>query len=416
MKILHITLSDVGGGANRSAIRLHNSLQSAGIQSKVLVAQRNGSDPNVIGPHTLAGKIAHNISNALEIGGCNIIKKTFQVSQICSLSLVPSKLKNEIDNINPDIVNLHFVNLGALSIRQIRSIKYPVVWTLHDCWPLSGIEHIPMQFCSEFCNRDGIRLKLFGLFSKLFMLIKRKAFKNVKFISPSKFLKNESIKHGLEGNYKITHIPNPIDTSFWRPEDKDYSRKIMGLSKDQNVLLCCLDGKLDGFNTKVKGFHLVEPFFAKLNKLGKKIKVIVIGKTDIVVSSGEHLSVTYLNRLSDDISLKIVYSSADCLVHFSLWENLPNTVLESIACGVPAVAFKQTGAVEIIEHEKTGYLAKHGDVDDLIIGVSKFIPGTSGLNSENIRLNCFNSVNDRFSSKTVADLYIKYYKTVLTNI
>lgn len=415
MRVLHISFSDTGGGANRSAMRLHNALRTVGIDSKALVTEKNGSDPNVVGPKTISKKVVHKFSSAVEVGASNLIKGLFQIDEMCSVGLFPSQLKSEIKNLNPDIINLHFINSGALAIQQIKTIEYPVVWTLHDCWPLSGLEHIPILDRSENIGAKCTRWKLFRQLSRMVKSLKGAAFSKIKFVAPSLFIKSEVQKYGLNGVDNVTYIPNPVDTSFWKPENKKFSRDLLGISHDEHIVLCCIDGRLDGFNAKIKGYHLVQSFFERLNRLEKKIKVLIIGKTNIVVPTGENVSAVYLNRLSDDIALKIVYSSANCLVHFSLWENLPNTVIESLACGVPAVAFDQTGSGEIIEHLKTGYLAENGNVDDLIIGVNNCLQNAGGINGEETRCLCVKSVQQRFSSKLVAERYFQYYQTILGN-
>ncbi len=78
----------------------------------------------------------------------------------------------------------------------------------------------------------------------------------------------------------------------------------------------------------------------------------------------------YLGKLSDEISLALVYAAADIFVAPSLQDNLPNTVMEAIACGTPCVAFNIGGMSEMIEHQVNGYLAQPYQIDDLAQGIA----------------------------------------------
>jgi glycosyltransferase involved in cell wall biosynthesis len=77
----------------------------------------------------------------------------------------------------------------------------------------------------------------------------------------------------------------------------------------------------------------------------------------------------YLGILKDDLSLALAYSAADVFVLPSLQDNLPNTVLEAIACGTPAVGFQIGGMPDLIEHQQNGYLAKPYQIEDLAQGL-----------------------------------------------
>jgi glycosyltransferase involved in cell wall biosynthesis len=57
----------------------------------------------------------------------------------------------------------------------------------------------------------------------------------------------------------------------------------------------------------------------------------------------------------------MVYSAADVYVIPSLQDNLPSTVLESMACGTPVVGFDVGGIREMVRPGVTGVLATPGD-------------------------------------------------------
>ena len=59
------------------------------------------------------------------------------------------------------------------------------------------------------------------------------------------------------------------------------------------------------------------------------------------------------------------YSCADLFVIPSLEDNLPNTIMESMACGTPCVGFEIGGIPEMIDHRVNGYVANYKDAGDL---------------------------------------------------
>ena len=81
--------------------------------------------------------------------------------------------------------------------------------------------------------------------------------------------------------------------------------------------------------------------------------------------------------MHDDVTLSLVYSAADVFVTPSKEDNLPNTVLESLACGTPCVAFNIGGMPDLIEHQKNGYLAQPFDTSDLARGIQWVLEDSS---------------------------------------
>jgi glycosyltransferase involved in cell wall biosynthesis len=69
----------------------------------------------------------------------------------------------------------------------------------------------------------------------------------------------------------------------------------------------------------------------------------------------------HLKDVSDDELLSHVYSAADVFVAPSLQDNLPNTVLEAMACGTPVVAFGVGGIPEAVRHGETGFVVAPRD-------------------------------------------------------
>jgi glycosyltransferase involved in cell wall biosynthesis len=120
-----------------------------------------------------------------------------------------------------------------------------------------------------------------------------------------------------------------------------------------------------------KGFHLLRQALQSLNKSEwrDKAKLAIFGASQPKEPIDLGLESHYLGRLNDDISLAVVYAAADVFVAPSIQDNLPNTVMEAIACGTPCVAFDIGGMPDMIEHQHNGYLAQPFDSEDLAKGI-----------------------------------------------
>ena len=139
MKILHVNFSDNKGGASISVMRLHKHLLNKGIDSNLLVADKELNENKVIS----IDKTSHKILNIIKSSISRNIKFFFKTSNknTHSINLFPSKLLKIINDFNADIVNLHWLGNETLSINQISNIKSKIVWTIHDMWPFCGAEH-----------------------------------------------------------------------------------------------------------------------------------------------------------------------------------------------------------------------------------------------------------------------------------
>ena len=138
MKILHLGYSDTKGGAAISMMRLHKSLLKENVDSYMLVAEKLSNEPNVIGPSNSLEVICSEIKKILARQKKFLINKN-EYSH--SLNIFNSNIIKKIDMINPDVINLHWINNELLSISQIKKIKQPIVWTFLDMWPMCGGEH-----------------------------------------------------------------------------------------------------------------------------------------------------------------------------------------------------------------------------------------------------------------------------------
>jgi len=414
MKILIVNTYDILGGAARAAYRLHRSLLSAGIDSKMLVQTKKSDDYTVI-PVYGGNKIGKAFSLIRPI--LDRIPLKFYKNRIktpFSPAWLPfSKVIEKINEMNPDIVHLHWIAGGMIKIEDLAKINKPIVWTLHDNWAFTGGCHIKWncEKYTDFCGACPVlgSDKEYDL-SKKVWIRKNKVFKkiNMVIVSPSKWLYDCSKKSSLLKNKRHKVMPNPIDVDLFKPVDKSISRKIWNLPQNKKLIAF---GAVSATSDINKGFkELSEALYKIADK--KNIELVVFGSSEPKNPPDFGFKTHYLGHLHDDVSLVTLYSAVDVVVVPSLQENLSNTIMESLACGTPVVAFNVGGNSDMIEHLKNGYLAKPFDTDDLKNGIEWVL---NTVKYDELCKNAREKVLREFDSKIVAKKHIELYKELLEN-
>jgi glycosyltransferase involved in cell wall biosynthesis len=95
----------------------------------------------------------------------------------------------------------------------------------------------------------------------------------------------------------------------------------------------------------------------------------------------------------------------------SLEDNLPNTVMESLACGTPVVAFRTGGIPDMVQHQQNGYLAEYRSSADLARGIAWVYSANRQVLSANSR----RTIEDHFSEHIIARRHIDLYESLLKN-
>jgi glycosyltransferase involved in cell wall biosynthesis len=208
-------------------------------------------------------------------------------------------------------------------------------------------------------------------------------------------------------NWPVSVIHNAIDTEAWRPIDKALARRILRLPADVPLLLF---GAIFGTRAPRKGFDLLRNALDHLRGELPGLELVIVGQLAPRESMNLGFPIHYTGHLHDDVSLNLFYSAADAVIVPSRQDNLPNSGVEALACGTPVVAFNTGGLPDIVEHEKTGYLARPFDTLDLASGIRWVLDGVErrlSLSTESRK-----AAVARFSYPVVAEQYMQLYKSV----
>ena len=412
MKVLSVSYSDLEGGAARAAYRLHHALLKEGIDSQMLVQKKSSDEYTIVGPTS-------NLQNAFVALGASVDllpTKWYKNRTLTKFSTAwrsSGKIINMINAIDPDIVHLHWINGGMLSIKDLSKIKAPVVWSMHDMWTFTGGCHYS-ENCSAFTGECG-NCKVLGS-TKAYDLSRwvynRKAtffskMPETVFIGMSRWMSEAAISSSLLRDKKVVTLPNPIDSHTYAPVDKLQACQLLQLPQDKKLVLF---GAIRATDDPRKGYTELQEAINKL--MCDNAELIIFGSSTPLSEHQMKYPTHYLGHFHDDVSLRLLYSAADVMVVPSQQEAFGQMASEAMACGTPVVAFGHTGLLDIVEHQVNGYLARPLDTQDLANGIEWVL---NAENYDELCLNARNKVLKEFDSHIVAQKYIELYKMTIQN-
>lgn len=410
MRVLIVNTSERTGGAAVAASRLMKALNNNGVKAKMLVRDKESDSLTVVGLPKSPMLHWYFLWERLVIF-CRLHfsrKHLFEID-IANTGSDITKLREFQE---ADVIHLHWINQGMLSLNGIckilRSGK-PVVWTMHDIWPATGICHLTLG-CHYFVNRCANCKYLPGgggsndLASRIWQKKQQmQVDENIYYVACSRWLESEAKTSALLKGQKITSIPNPIDTHIYKKGSKEEARQRLGLPLDKKLILFASQR----VTNENKGMsYLVEA----CKSLGGQYEVMILGGHAEEVVEQLPMKAYPLGYVNEEQRIVDVYNAADVFVLPSLSENLPNTIMEAMACGVPCVAFKVGGIPEEIDHLKNGYVAAYRDAEDLAKGIAWVL---EEADYESLSQQAVHKVMQCYSQQSVAVRYLDVYQQAM---
>ena len=412
MKIIHLSHSDISGGASRAAYRVHNMLIKNGINSLMWVDNKKSENKSVIGPSSKIEKFFNSKKQHLRFPINKILKSKF--FGMHSPSILPSKWLYKINSSDADIIHLHWIQGEMLSIKEISKITKPTIWTFHDMWPFCGCEH----YAYNLRYSEGYKAENISQNEYLFFDINRwrwqqktKFFKNpIQIISPSNWMTDCIRKSYLMKDWPVETIPHPIDVLKWYPLEKNIIKKEFNFPTNSKIIVF---GATGGVNDIRKGFKFFQNAlnYLKDSSVFEDVNLIIFGGNEKKFSKDIGIKIYYFDEIHDDKILQKLYSVADVLIVPSKIETFGQMAIEALACGTPVVAFRNTGLTDIVEHKKNGYLAEFLNEKDLARGISWVL---ENLNNSNLNINSRERAEKYFSEEVIVKKYIGTYQNLLS--
>lgn len=417
MKVVHLNNSDRDGGASIAASRINNALNKSGLDSKLLVQKKKGSDNTTLSvSNNSFSKISYLMRFLFDVFSIKVF--TPNTKGRFSYPYWGVEVSNYPLIANADIINLHWVNQGFISLKGLEGLKKlgkPIVWTLHDMWAFTGGCHYSLscrkfeQHCYlcpslKFSGPRDASYKIFEKKSKIFEEM------NLHIVTCSSWLAKEVRNSELLRKKTVTVIANPIDTEIYKPTNRNRSRDRLNLPQDKLLILfgtMTLNEKRKGFDLLVESMRSLYIYYPELKN---SVEIIVFGSEKKMDKMDIPFKINYLGRLTNQNNIIDCYGAADLFVAPSIQDNLPNTVMESLACGTPVAAFNIGGMPDMIDHKENGFLAQSINAKELSEAILWLVKNN---NKEDLRKYARKKVLDNFTPSQIAKNYKQLYKKLL---
>lgn len=417
MKVLHLVSSDSLGGASKACLRIHNALLQNKVDSKLLVLDKNSEIDRV-----------YSVYNSKTGNYCKkylYYKNRFEIKRIAvesrgmfSLGRTGIDISKDSLVLEADVLNFHWINNGFLSLKsldKLASLNKPIVWTLHDMWAFTGGCHYSGN-CRKYesgCGNCPI-LKESNPYDVSSEIIKNKqeiyGKLNITAAACSTWLRDIAKNSELFKNKDVINIPNPIETDIYKPLDKNKSKEKFSLDKKKKILLFAAMS----INEKRKGFFKLKETLDYLSvkhpDSKKNIQLLIMGKPDESLLNGLDFDYQTTGMLRDDKIIAEAYNAADLFIMPSLEDNLPNTVMESLACGTPVIAFNIGGIPDMVENGINGALIDNYSIEDFGDNIYSLIKTEA---AEELGKNGRDKITKFFSYKVIGGKYLSLYHDLI---
>ncbi len=357
---LHVVmLSDheTAGGAAIAASRLANGLLEAGAKVTRLVARPDGQRH----PWETMRLLPSRTTRVMRLLQAEVESRLGAHLLPVDWVTIHPQLRNLLKLLEPDVISVHNIHGARLwpDLLSLCTVHAPTVWTLHDMWSFTGgcaYSYDCRRFasgCDTSCPEIDYVLGGYRRSIRHAWRLRRRLFvrhPDLVAVCPSGWL-SEQASAGLWQGHRIEVIPNGLDLETYIPLDRAFARRALGISVDGPVVMMAAQS----LASRWKGTqHLVE----SLQRVGARpLAVLTLGEGDLdVLREGIH--VVPLGYIDHERTKVLAYNAADLLVHPATADNLPNVIIEALACGTPTVAFPVGGVPELVRPDRTGWLAR----------------------------------------------------------
>jgi len=412
MKVVIINHSDMQGGAAIVSLRLAHALNEEGIDARMLVIDKQSSDPlvGVMGSkwlnkwNFLAERLGVFLRNGMKR---DTLFKIDTGSHGINLAKHPWVKE-------ADVVCLNWVNQGTLSlkgVKQLASAGKRIVWTMHDMWNCTGVCHYSFE-CEKYkdiCHSCPLLMTKGDDLSTTIQEKKRSLYKQVPihFVAVSHWLAEccKSSKSMSDSDLSVIYNAFPI-------QDFDCERlsgEIEGIPANKKIIVMGarrLDVEVKGFKELIETTHYIAQ---NKPELAQKIHLVLYGDLhDKSLLSKIEIPCTYLGSIGSTQQLSTLYRHSDIVLSTALYENLPGTLIEGQASGCLPVTFGQGGQADIVEHLKTGYIAEYKDPASVAAGIEWAIDANVS------RQLLHDEVERKFAAPMIAKQYIALFEQINT--
>ncbi len=370
LKVLHLSTYDVNGGAARAAYSLHRAMLEQGIDSTMMVAVKGSTDPRVRTVGFARFRAAQWADRQLWRLQRSPVKTWRSPARFSSISAT------DINNSDADVVQLHWVTDGFLSVEEIGRIRKPIVWSMYDMWPFTGTEHYGVD-TPQARWRSGYSVTNrppdesgFDIDRWTFQR-KNEHWEPIRstttMVPASSWIQSTVGNSALMNAWSTSKIPHVIDTEFFVPMSAQEARRELELPLGSPVALFLSSA---GIDDPRKGWDLLQKALPAVVENHPDLQVLIVGPIPPVdrrlqVEKAARARLHWMGIAESSTQLRNLYNSANVVVVPSRDDNMPLTAMEAQSCGRAVVGFNRGGLPDLIRDGVTGFLAQPFNVSDL---------------------------------------------------
>jgi glycosyltransferase involved in cell wall biosynthesis len=408
VRVLHLSAGSLSRGASRGALWLHQGLLAEGVESEFITTDPNpeGAAVRTVLPGR-QGQLRLKLLKQLD----RLPLRTYRFDRHATLS--PGWLGLPVQAIpgyrQADVIHLHWVNDGLLDFRSLQRCSKPIVWTVRDLWPTTGLCHYP-QGCARQAAGCG-RCPLLpsphwpwpdpshrGYRRKLHALAKAP----ITYVGISPWVQRQLQASPITAGRSVEMIWNCIDAQAFQPLEPQAARRALGLDPHGGPYL--LAEWRSPRSEPWKGFQHLLQILPGLRAMGCSLLLFGSLPPELkALASAE--GIRNFGRISDDARLRLLYSAADLFVCPTLEEAFGKTMAEAMSCGTPVVAFPGSAPADLVEPGLTGLLAGEMDTSPALLeAIAAALSQTAQLSAH-----CAARARQRFSQTVAASAYRDLY-------
>lgn len=414
MKILQLTSNDPETGGAIAVTRLNEALRKQGHDSRILNFARapfknitERTEPSLLwrGLDAIARRISYYMA----------LPEAFRPSIHISW--------RSINGFRPDLIHLHWAYVGFIPIFKLPSLtrRYPLIWTFHDMWPFTGgctnsIDCVrwrsgcgacpQLDSSSSFTTIPSMRKDKTAYAWKM----KQRAYSHSRFlvVAPSRWMAQLARNSPMLNPDSIHHVPNCLDTHFWKPLEKKACKMALNISPEKKVLLFI--GKPDNLFAYPGRREMLEQTLRELKKiysqLVRKMVVVLVGKKGRSFEL-DGFDIIPMETVTSAAMMRICHNAADVLFDPTLFDNLPCIIQEAMSCGTPVIASNVGGISDLVQHMETGYLCHPNSPREFADGISFLLTDqrTWTCLSQNARQKAVNEYDDQIIYERMIIIY-----------
>jgi glycosyltransferase involved in cell wall biosynthesis len=419
MKIIHLSTHDNSGGAARSAFRTHTALRRGGYDSTMLVAHRHSDDPSVtaIVPSTdFFPRLRRRLRRreiSQEWAGYQATRPTGHEPFSVDRSVQAFDLMRQLPPC--DVVNLHWV-ANFVDIQAFFRTLPPrtgVVWELHDMNAITGGCHYD-EDCGKHISGCGACPQLGStdpedlsrqVWKRKQEVLSALEVNRLHISAPSRWMLELVKNSPLLSRFPVTLIPYGIDLEEFAPRDRRFAREVLGIPQGAQVVMFVSDH----LTNRRKGFSFLSEAISGMLQV-PNLFLLSVGRGKLMETAP--IPCLHMGNVLKNRYLSMIYSAADLFVVPSLQDNLPNTVLESMACGTPVVGFDVGGIPDIVRPGRTGQLVPVGD--SVALGQAMTHLFNAPSTCRQMGAECRKVVMEEYSYELSATRHATLYESLIT--